>query len=800
VNATDTATAYCFSDFTLQPGERRLLAAGRPVAIGGRAMDLLTVLVENAGALMTSDELLARVWPRLVVEENNLHVQVSVLRRLLGKQAIQNVAGRGYRFIADVSVARVRRSEAAPRSDNLPHQLTRFIGRGRDVATCDQLLAAGRMLTIVGIGGLGKTRLCVALGERRIAEYADGVWFVDLAPIRSAELVPQAIATALGVPEPGSRSLLEAIASHVADRAMLVILDNCEHLVEASAHAARRLLEAAPKIAILATSREPLHLAAEAVYTLPRLAVPDTRTVSAIAESEAVQLFVDRAAAARPGFALTDTNARAVADICAQLDGIPLAIELAAANVGGLAVEVIAERLGDRFRLLRMGDRTALPRQRTLQATIDWSYELLDAAEKLLLHRLSVFTGGWTLDAAEAVGAGDGVAPSEVTTLHMRLVDKSLVVMDADCARYRLLETVRLYANARLRAAGDDAATRARHLAFFLDFAESVFSPARSDDENWAMADAERENLRSAHAWSVASDDGANAELRMVIPLAGWLCINDFGLGTPIMQAALARPGAQARDIVRCRALAAAAWLCYNKGHYGDGRRYQEEGLAIARELGAREEAADALVTIGMCCHALGDRSEARRFLEAGREEVMASPRPITVWTSLIALAELDAAEGRLESAEGLYEAALRHGDTMNSHQLRAITLLNLARVGLSRSSARDALARLREALVVFDAMGGTRNLHAFLGFAAGLASLRNDWPHVPRFEGAAASELARVGLSREPADATALAPLLAMARTALGERRYEECTEAGARLSGDDALRELRAWLDGLD
>jgi len=793
------AAAYSFSDFTLHPVERRLLASGRPVDVGGRALDLLTVLVENAGALVTSDELLARVWPRLVVEENNLHVQVSALRRLLGKQAIQNVAGQGYRFMADVIVERLPETSATPRGDNLPHQLTRFIGRASDVSACDRLLDHHRLLTVVGIGGLGKTRVCLAVAERRLAGNADGVWFVDLAAVRDVQLVPQAIAAVLGVQEQGARPLLDAIASHVAARTMLLVLDNCEHLVDGCAQAARRLLAAGPALTILTSSREPLHLAGEITYTLPTLSVPDGRAAHAIAGSEAVQLFVDRAAAVRPGFVLNDRNAGAIADICTHLDGIPLAIELAAANVGGLPVEVIAERLGDRFRLLRMGDRTALPRQRTLQATIDWSYDLLDDAERALLHRLSVFAGGWTLDAAEAVGAFDAIARSDATTLHMSLVDKSLVVMDADCARYRLLETVRLYASERLHAAGEFAAVKSRHLAFYLDLAEAVWSEARSDDENWAIVNAERENLRAAHAWAVAADDGAVAELRLVTALVGWLCVNAFDLGTPIMQTAFARPGVQARDLVRCRALAAAGWLCYNRGDYEDGRRYQEEALAIARELGAAEEAVDTLVSLGMSCHALGDRVAARHCLEAGLAEARRSPRRLALWGALIGLAELDAVEGRLACAEELYDAALALGDSMNARHLRAVTLLNLARVGLSRESASDATSRLREALTVFDAMGGTRNLHALLGFAAGLSALLGDGPRAARFEGAAKSELARIGLGREPADVAALSPLLARARASLGDGRFDQHADAGIRLSAAEALHELRAWLDGL-
>jgi predicted ATPase len=336
--------------------------------------------------------------------------------------------------------------------------VTSFIGRERELSEVKNLLANSRLLTLLGAGGLGKTRLSLQVAADTLDDFPDGVWLVELAPLGDERLVAPAVASVLGVSGEAGRPVAEALAKHVHDRQLLIIMDNCEHLVQACAELATKLLHAGPGLKILASSREHLRVPGEMTYQVPALAAPDPRRTIALADMTqyaAVRLFVERAGTAQPTFQLSSANATAVADICHRLDGIPLAIELAAARVRAMSVEAIAERLSDRFRLLTHGDRTALPRQQTLRALIDWSYDLLTEPERALFRRLAVFAGGWTLQAAEAVGASGDEDASDVLDLLTLLVERSLVKVNAEGARYDMLETVRQYAQARLGESGE---------------------------------------------------------------------------------------------------------------------------------------------------------------------------------------------------------------------------------------------------------------------------------------------------------------------------------------------------------
>ena len=372
----------------------------------------------------------------------------------------------------------------ATRPNNLPAVLTPFIGRERELREVSDLLDNSRLLTLTGPGGTGKTRLAQQVAVERLDAYADGAWLVELAPLADPGLLVSAIGGTLRVIEQPGRSLAAAVLDYLRHKRLLLILDNCEHLIEACARQADELLRAAPGLTILATSREMLGVAGETAYRVPSLALPEAgvATLDEFRRSEAVQLFVARAAAVQPGFALTAENATAIADICRRLDGIPLAIELAAARTRALGVTDIAARLDDRFRLLTGGSRAALPRQQTLRALVDWSWDLLPAAERKLLRRLSVFTGGWTLEDAEAVcadpsgevGSPDAIDANAVLDLLASLVGKSLAIADTEpsrATRYRLLETIRQYARDRLLEAGEAEQTRDQHAAHFLALA-----------------------------------------------------------------------------------------------------------------------------------------------------------------------------------------------------------------------------------------------------------------------------------------------------------------------------------------
>jgi predicted ATPase/DNA-binding CsgD family transcriptional regulator len=415
---------------------------------------------------------------------------------------------------------------------NLPVQLSSFVGRQQEMAELKCLLGKARLVTLIGVGGCGKTRLALQVATARAHEtawqelYPDGLWFAELASISDPEFIPRQMALLFGVYEDEGHPLLTTLAASLHSKRLLLILDNCEHLIKACAQVAAQLLQLCPQVRILATSREALGLTGEIIMRVPSLSLPkadDIHSIEALQQSEAVQLFVIRARDVQATLQITPANAPAIGRICQRLDGIPLAIELAAARVQGLAVEQIANRLQDRFRLLTRGSRTALPRHQTLQAAIDWSYDLLNEAEQALLRRLSVFVGGWSLEAAEAVcsstEAGDAF---DVLALQMSLVEKSLVVTEAqeETTRYRLLETIRDYAFKKLSEAGEVTQWRGRHLAFFTQLTEEGENQIHSaGQEIWFnQTSLEYDNYRAALEW--ATESGAMITgLRLAIVL-----------------------------------------------------------------------------------------------------------------------------------------------------------------------------------------------------------------------------------------------------------------------------------------
>lgn len=467
---TPVTESHRFDRYELSLTTRQLLVDGRPVSLGARTFDLLRVLFENRDRVLCKDELLQRVWHGLVVEENNLQVHVSKLRRLFGSGAIATVRGLGYRFTLEPIPARPTAAPPMPRTrSNLPAPLSSLIGRVEDLHRLGSLVEEARLMTLTGIAGVGKSRLAVEFATRVAGEYPDGVWLVDLASLTNGAQVAVAAAETLGVPIGRDVPVLDAIVRHNARCRLLLILDNCEHVLPDCAQFARRLLQSTAGVKLLITSREPLHLPGEIVYGVPALAAPrtgDAVDLESLQRCSSVALFVDRAVAAQPAFALTNANARAVARICRDLDGLPLALELAAARMRAMSVNAIVDHLSDRFRLLKGSDATALSRHQTLHAAIGWSFDLLSPAERALLRRLAVFAGTFSIDGAEAVGAGPGVAAADVVDLLGRLVEKSVVAFEADATQYRILTTVRQYALERLTESGEESATRdalARH-------------------------------------------------------------------------------------------------------------------------------------------------------------------------------------------------------------------------------------------------------------------------------------------------------------------------------------------------
>lgn len=695
----------------------------------------------------------------------------------------------------------LRSLESTP--NNLPKQVTSFIGRERELAEVRKLLGNTRLLTLTGPGGIGKTRLSLQVGAEVTDDYSDGVWFVELAAVADSRLVPQTVASVLGVKEEAGRPVAEALVTYVKNRLLLLILDNCEHLVLACAELASQLLRSASHLKILTSSRENLHIAGESVYTVPGLSVPDIHhgaPLEAMPQYEAMRLFIDRAVAAQPAFRMTDQNGTAIADICRRLDGIPLAIELAAAHVRALSVEEIAAHLTDRFRLLVRGDRTAVPRQQTLQALIDWSYDLLIEPERALLRRLSVFAGGWTLEAAEAVAAGGEIAEPDVLDLLSRLVEKSLVAADLDAARYRLLETVRRYALDRLGRAGEEARTRSRHLAFYLALAEKARPQLVGREQGaWlARLDLERENLLSAHAWCDDAPGGAESGLKLVSSMRRyWMIRGLLGLGHRVTVEALGRPGAQQRSLARWEALCDAGQLGGWMGRYAEAQGYLEECLAIARDLGDKERVASVLQPLGLASLGQGNLLAAREYFG----EALALARELgnrrELAAALNALAQLHRVEGDLDKAEPLYQDVLALARELGDRESIAIALLNLAMVSIARGFGDRVRSMLLEVSAIVDEIGSKPLAQSALEVCAGLAAFSEQWERVARLYGAVEAHTERTGLHRDPADQAFLAPLIARAQEALGAAAFAAAEATGRALAYEKAILEARAWLD---
>jgi predicted ATPase/DNA-binding winged helix-turn-helix (wHTH) protein len=530
-----SAHAFTFGRFRLLPEERTLLEGGRPVRIGSRALDILTLLVDRAGEVVGKDELLAHAWPNTRVEGNNLHVHVGALRKLLGESPagasnIATVPGRGYSFVAHVEREGVQPLLATvPPSITtgpLPAPLTRMIGRAEALVMFLSRMRKQRLLTIVGPGGMGKTTVALAMAERLSRSLEHHASFVDLSPLTDPQLLPSAVASVLGIPSRSENPLLGLLA-FLRDKRMLIVLDSCEHLVEAAAMMVEALLKGAPGVRVLATSREPLGVEGEWVERLAPLAMPETQSNLTAAEAlafPAIQLFAERAAAGIEGFELSDEDVPAAVEICRKLDGIPLAIELAAARVGLFGISGVAARLKDRLAVLIRGRRTAPPRHKTLRATLDWSYGLLSPDEQDVLKRLAIFCGGFTLDSATTVASSADVASMDVPDFIATLVAKSLVValLRDSVACFRLLDTTRAYARAKLLESADFHTTAKLHAETLCKSLQAL----RASPETAVAAELTSsykqmvDDVRTALRWCFSSDGDDEIGVRLTAAAA----------------------------------------------------------------------------------------------------------------------------------------------------------------------------------------------------------------------------------------------------------------------------------------
>jgi predicted ATPase/DNA-binding winged helix-turn-helix (wHTH) protein len=538
---SEARVSLAFGRFRVLPHRRELLSDGRPAKLGGRAFDVLMALIEARGAIISKDALMTRVWPDRVVEENNLQAQIAALRAAFGpdRDLIRTISGRGYQFTGEISTASVgaEREPAAgvttaetSRLTNLPESVSELIGRDDELREILKLAATHRLLTLTGAGGIGKTRLALSAARQLLPQFADGAWLAEFSPLAGPGLVASTVAAAVGLEISGGEVSTQRVAQAIAGRRMLLVLDTCEHVIAAAAVMAEAVQRAGSAVHVIATSREPLRVDGEWIYPVPPLAVPADNAEDADDPLQygAVRLFVERAQAAEPHFAPDRRGATAIAAICRRLDGIPLAIEFAASRAAALGFEELASRLDDRFRLLTGGRRTALPRHQTLRATLDWSYDLLADAERIVLRRLAIFAGSFSLRAASAVVSSAELSPSDAIDRLSNLVARSLVSTETDSSlvRYRLLDTTRAYSLEKLLESGEGEQLARRHAEYYRD----RFERAEIELEAWPaaewLADYGRriDNLRSVLDWAFSPNGDTSIGVNLTaaaVPL--WL-------------------------------------------------------------------------------------------------------------------------------------------------------------------------------------------------------------------------------------------------------------------------------------
>ena len=686
---------------------------------------------------------------------------------------------------------------------NLPAQRTSFVGREQEMLELKRALAMTRLLTLSGAGGSGKTRLALEVSRDLVGAYPDGVWLVELAPLSEGALVPDAVADALGVPEGPGRSISDALVDDLRQKKLLVVLDNCEHLIEAVARLSDALLSSCPLLRVVATSRETLGVEGELVWRVEPLSFPDVHreddrdahrapATGELERYEAVRLFVERARLGSPHFELRAENAEAVAQICRRLEGIPLAIELAAARVRALSLEQISERLEDSLKLLRGDSRTATPRQRTLRATLEWSYELLSAEERVLLRRFSAFAGGWTLEAAEAVGASDGIQEVEILELLSKLVDKSLVVAEiraGEVRRYRLLETVRQYARERLEESREADAFRRRHAVFFLGLAEEAEPGlAGAQQQEWAeRLEAEHDNMRAALSWSLEKEP--EAVLRLTGALARfWEMRSRFLEGSAWLEAALRQSG-RAEAATRAKLLSEAGTFAWHRGDYEYAIVLHGEALTLYRQVEDDSGVAFALMCLGAQYLDKGDLEPSTPFFE----EALATSRRIgdrfNLAMAIRNLAEVARQRGEYERAKTLGMECLSLYQDVGDELHVARTVGWLGMLAFWNGDDQDVAERiLKEGLALNREIGNWGYGVYCLEGLAGLAGARAQGARAARLWGAAEVLRTNIGAPPTPETRPYYEPSMAASRALLGEAAWEEALAQGMAMSAEEA------------
>lgn len=718
-------------------------------------------------------------------------------------------------------------------STNLPVQLSSFIGRERQLTEAKRLLDKTRLLTFTGAGGCGKTRLAIKAAAELRDEFPDGIWLVDLAPLADPTFVPQTVASVFDLRDSADTSITEILKNYLRAKNLLLVLDNCEHLIHACAQLCDQVLHAAPDLKILATSREAMNIAGETTFRVPSLSLPDPEqlpSIKSFAQYESLRLFIERAQAARPEFELQDATVRAIAQICLRLDGMPLAIELAAARVNALAIEEIAARLDERFRFLTSGSRTALPRYQTLRASVDWSYNLLSDSERVLLRRLAVFIGGFTLDAVEGIC----IEEDRNATLDSlsRLIQKSLVVVRLDDKpRYRLLETIRQYAGEKLVESGEEDAIRDCHLEYFLNFAEAIAPKLDSSEQMQSLdrLDGELDNLRAALEWSLHKGR-VEKSLRLAAALAEfWETRGYWSEGRKRISSALAQAQHLERTAAQGKAFAGGAMLAYRQSDYvvartlanqslnvyrGFGDRYgiaeaqsvlgyiaeevgdydtseglYKETLALYRELEDEPGIARALQNLGWVAVRLGHYDIANSQFEESLAIDRKLARKVGISLTLSGFAEIAVRQGDLEAASRLIEESLALGREIGWTWAIGVSLGTWAWIAMRQRDWDSALVRLRDSIRVRKENGDKGGIAWCLERLAEVAMENNELARAAQIFGAAAGLRASMASVIDPMDQRDHDHRLAVLREKLSEENYSAAWNEGRGMTMEQAI-----------
>ena len=727
------AADYGVGEFQVRPAERRVVLRDQPVAIGARAFDLLLALIEHRDRVVSKDELLALVWPAVVVEEGNLAVQVSSLRKLLGSDAIVTIPGRGYRFTAPVNelpLDPARRRDVGPAAPGQPQSayeqllqqvrerssggepghhtpadsvgwvptaLTPLLGRDSALDETLQLLASTRCLTLTGAGGSGKTRLALALAATLRAQFAGGVWWVELAKLNDAKMLAASVAQTLGVSDP-HKPALQGLVERLKGRKTLLVLDNCEHVIDDCAELAVQLLRELPLLQLLATSRESLRVAGEVAWAVPPLGVPAADAegpLDDLLQHASVQLLVERIRQHKPKFALTTDNAASLVQICRRLDGLPLALELIAAQVGPQSLSQVAARLDRSLRLMTTGERGGLRHHQTMAAAVDWGYQLLSETERALFVRLSVFVGGWTHEGAEAAGKGLGMGVEELPELLGRLERVSMVMAfeAAGVLRFRMLEPIRQFALAKLEELGLVEQVTAQLLAWSVAWSQAIASKLAGPEQaaGFRALSAEFDNLRALLSWSKRAD--LEQGLRM----------------------------------------AATLWRFWQvKGHAKEMLRWFDETLpqAVDLPIAVRAEAHNVAGVMARTC---GLYAQAIRLHEValGLQRAQGNRRGEAIALNNLCVVARDQYDHPMVEHHG--RASLAIARDIGDKNLEGLGLMHLGTALRGQNRAAEAEASLTQSLQVFNELGDRRTVAAVINFLGNLAQAGERWPEAAR-------------------------------------------------------------------